>query len=110
MNSNFGIDQKGTAILRNIFNNYPEVSRVLVYGSRAKGNFDDRSDLDLVIMDDIDRKILGEIWMEINSSDFPLTVDLQVCKNIKNENLKEQIRRVGKVFFSANYSKISEEN
>ncbi|MFT4858043.1 MAG: putative nucleotidyltransferase [Algoriphagus sp.] len=99
MNSNFGIDQKGTAILRNIFNNYPEVSRVLVYGSRAKGNFDDRSDLDLVIMDDIDRKILGEIWMEINSSDFPLTVDLQVWGDIKNKDLKSHISRVGMTLF-----------
>lgn len=99
MNSNFGIDQKGRVILRNIFGKYPEVSHVLVYGSRSKGNFDDRSDLDLVIMDDIDRKILGEIWMEINSSDFPLTVDLQVWKDIKNEDLKSHISRVGRALF-----------
>lgn len=99
MNSDFGIDQKRIAILKDIFENYPEVSRVLVYGSRAKGNFDDRSDLDLVIMDDIERKTLGAIWMEINSSDFPLTVDLQVWRDIKNEDLKSHISRVGLSLF-----------
>jgi hypothetical protein len=61
--------------------------------------------LDLVIIDELDRKTLGEIWMEVNSSDFPLTVDLQVWKDIKNENLKEHIHRVGKVFYSASRQK-----
>ena len=72
-----------------------------VYGSRAKGTNSNRSDLDLVIMDELERKTFGEIWMEINSSDFPLTVDLQLWNNIKNEDLKEHIRRVGKAFYSA---------
>ncbi|MGM0944274.1 MAG: hypothetical protein ACQEW9_03760 [Bacteroidota bacterium] len=52
-----------------------------------------------MIFDEIERKVLGEIWMDINSSDFPLKVDLQVWKDIKNEKLKEHIRRVGKVFY-----------
>jgi hypothetical protein len=51
-------------------------------------------------MDELDRKTLAEIWMEINSSDFPLTVDLQVWKEIKNEYLKEHIHRIGKVFYN----------
>nr|WP_165967612.1 hypothetical protein [Algoriphagus aquimaris] len=51
-------------------------------------------------MDELHLKTLAEIWMETNSNDFPLTVDLQVWKEIKNENLKEHIRRAGKVFYS----------
>lgn len=96
----FGLTNKSLQILLEIFRNYPSVSEVKVYGSRAKGTYTERSDLDLVILDEIDRKTLGEIWMEVNSSDFPLTVDLQVWKDIKNENLKEHIRRVGKIFYS----------
>ncbi len=107
MKTDFGIVQKGLNILFKIFENFPEITRMLVYGSRAKGNFSDRSDLDLEIMDSIDRITLGELWMEINSSDFPLTVDLQFLKDIKNENLKDHIRRVGQVFFSADKREIS---
>jgi len=107
MMENFGLSDKSFEILKSIFRNYPAISEVKVYGSRAKGTYTDRSDLDLVIMDDLERKTLGEIWMEINSSDFPLTVDLQVWKDIKNENLKEHIRRVGKVIFSLDHSKVS---
>ncbi|GMQ24388.1 nucleotidyltransferase domain-containing protein [Algoriphagus sp. oki45] len=102
----FGLNNKSLQILLDIFRNYPAVSEVKVYGSRAKGTYTERSDLDLVILDEIDRKTLGEIWMEVNSSDFPLTVDLQVWKDIKNENLKEHIQRVGKMLYSASQQKI----
>lgn len=105
----FGLSDKSFQILLEIFRNYPSVSEVKVYGSRAKGTYSDRSDLDLVILDEIDRKTLGEIWMEVNSSDFPLTVDLQVWKDIKNENLKEHIRRVGKIFYSIDQTHLTVE-
>ena len=107
MMENFGLAEKSLKILYGILKNYPEVSDVKVYGSRAKGVYSERSDLDLVIMNDITRKTFGEIWMEINSSDFPLTVDLQVWKDIKNENLKDHILRVGKVFYKADKKEIS---
>lgn len=105
----FGLSDKSFQILLDIFRNYPSVSEVKVYGSRAKGTHSERSDLDLVILDEIDRKTLGEIWMEVNSSDFPLTVDLQVWKDIKNENLKEHIRRVGKIFYSIDQTHLTVE-
>lgn len=105
----FGLSDKSFQILLDIFRDYPSVSEVKVYGSRAKGTHSERSDLDLVILDEIDRKTLGEIWMEVNSSDFPLTVDLQVWKDIKNENLKEHIRRVGKIFYSIDQTHLTVE-
>lgn len=71
MKENFGLTDKSLKILSQIFEMYPSITEVKVYGSRAKGVYSDRSDLDLVIMDELDRKTLGEIWMEVNSSDFP---------------------------------------
>lgn len=102
----FGLSDKSFKILTSIFSNYPAISEVKIYYSRAKGTHSERSDLDLVIMNELDRKTLGEIGMEINSSDFPLTVDLQIWKDIKNENLKEHILRVGKMFYSVSRQKI----
>jgi predicted nucleotidyltransferase len=99
-NEAFGLIDKSLQILLRIFRNYSAISEVKVYGPRAKVTYSERSDLDFVIMDELDRKTLGEIWMEINSSDFPFTVNLQIWKDIKNVNLKDHIRRVGKVFYS----------
>lgn len=103
----FGLIDKSLQILLGIFRNYPAISEVKVYGSRAKGTYTERSDLDLVVMDELDRKTLGEIWMEINSSDFPLTVDIQVWKDVKNENLKDHIRRVGKIFYQVDQTHLT---
>jgi len=96
----FGIDDKNLHLIRSIFKDFHVINKVLVYGSRAKGNYSERSDIDLVIADsNIDKKTLGNILLAINDSDFPYTVDLQIMKDIKNQQLQEHIQRVGKEFY-----------
>jgi predicted nucleotidyltransferase len=96
---NFGLSIDSTSILKSIFSEYVDVEKVVIYGSRAKGNFNKRSDVDLVIAGDIDRHVLGDINLTISNSDFPLPVDLQSLDSIKNESLLEHIARVGQVFY-----------
>jgi predicted nucleotidyltransferase len=99
MNS-FGINELSINILKNIFSKYENIKEVNLYGSRAKGNYHDRSDVDLVICNsNIDRQLLGNLILEINNSNFPYMVDIQVFENLKNEKLIEHINRVGKVFY-----------
>lgn len=87
-------------IILAIFSKYSQVEEVIMYGSRAKGNFTERSDVDIVIAKSkIDRHILGKIIFDINNSNFPYTVDLQILENIKNKNLIDHIHRVGKIFY-----------
>ena len=96
----FGLSNSTKDILIDIFKKYPQIAHVLVYGSRAKGNYTNRSDLDLVIDDhEIDRYTLGKLLSELNESDFPLTIDLQSLDQIQNEKLIDHIRRVGKTFY-----------
>jgi predicted nucleotidyltransferase len=96
----FGIDDKNLHLIRSIFKDFNGINKVLVYGSRAKGNYSERSDIDLVIVDtNIDRKTIVEILLAINNSDFPYTVDLQKMEAIKNPQLQEHIQRVGKEFY-----------
>uniref|UniRef100_Q3AT08 Polymerase beta nucleotidyltransferase domain-containing protein n=1 Tax=Chlorobium chlorochromatii (strain CaD3) TaxID=340177 RepID=Q3AT08_CHLCH len=97
----FGITDSHLHIIRSIFKQYQAINKVLIYGSRAKGNYSERSDVDLVICDTtFDRKTIGKILLAINNSDFPYTVDLQIMENIKNKNLQEHIKRVGKEFYT----------
>ncbi len=96
----FGIDDKNLHFIRSIFKDFNGINKVLVYGSRAKGNYSEHSDIDLVIADsNIERKTLGKILLAINDSDFPYTVDLQIMEDIKNPQLQEHIQRVGKEFY-----------
>lgn len=90
-------------LLTHIFQKYEQVHSVILYGSRAKGTHNKRSDLDLAIANSaIDRKTLGMLYFDLNNSDIPYLVDLQVFEQIKNPQLKEHILRVGKVIYSKN--------
>jgi len=83
-----------------IFSKYEQVTEVVLNGSRAKGNHHDRSDVDMVICNStINSHVLGEIVLDINTSNFPYTIDIQLFKNLKNENLVEHIHRVGKTIY-----------
>lgn len=108
MKQEFGITEEGRKILTEIFGSYSEVSKVLVFGSRAKGTFGERSDLDMVVMDPIDRRTLGNLWMDISESDLPFTVDLQIWNAIRNANLKEHINRVGKIIYAKSSESVLE--
>lgn len=98
--NNFGLKDTELNFLLSVFAKYKEVNAVLVYGSRAKGNFTERSDIDLVITESlIDRHTIGSIVNEINNSNFPYLIDLQDATTIKNKKLVEHIERVGKLIY-----------
>ena len=102
--NNFGLKEEEEQLLKSIFSKYKSLIKVIVYGSRAKGTFNERSDVDLVIIEsNIDRSLIGQIISEINNRNFPYLVDLQDFSTLKNKELIEHINRVGQVFYSREY-------
>ncbi|GHB54931.1 nucleotidyltransferase family protein [Persicitalea jodogahamensis] len=98
----FGISAKSFRLLTEAFDRYPEVEEVLVFGSRAKGNFQTGSDIDLAIKGArctlktaID--IAGYLNEEIP---IPYYTDVVYYEGLKNEDLKAHIDRVGKPLFT----------
>ena len=101
MSEHITIDDKSVDFLTRIFREFPQVKEVILYGSRAKETHHERSDIDLVIRNsEISRQTLGKIKLEIDNSDVPYLVDLQIMENIKNRQLIDHINRVGKMFYS----------
>ncbi|MBO6219646.1 MAG: nucleotidyltransferase domain-containing protein, partial [Treponema sp.] len=45
----FGLSDNSLEIIGSIFEKYPSVSRAVIYGSRAKGNFRPGSDIDITL-------------------------------------------------------------
>ncbi len=89
--------------LNSVFKKYSEIKKVILYGSRAKGNFKNGSDIDLTIFSE-DRKFSGllKIANEIDDLNLPYEVDISLFHHIDNKNLIEHIERVGFVFYSKN--------
>ncbi len=83
-------------VLVRIFIKYPEIEVVKLYGSRAKGTFNSRSDVDLVVFGEgIDRFLLSNMLLDLDDSNLPYSVDLQNYSEIKNRALIDHIDRVG---------------
>ena len=103
----FGLTDKQLRILCDIFSQHLRSGEVLVYGSRAKGNYTPTSDIDLVIKNAgmMDRDILADIHDQIDESDFPYLCDLQYFEQVKNPLLLDHIQRLGQVLYGTESEK-----
>jgi len=98
--NNFGLGEYVMASIRDVFAAHPEVDEVVLYGSRAKGNYKVGSDIDLTMKGEaVDFSLLSTISQELYDLPIPYTVDLSIFSNISNANLVEHIERAGKLFY-----------
>jgi len=89
--------QKICAVLRR----YPQVEKAILYGSRAKGNFKNGSDIDLTLRGgaDLTLNVLYRIMDELDDLLLPYTIDLSIFDNIHDPDVIEHIQRVGVTFY-----------
>ncbi len=96
----FGLSAENIDKIRNVFAEYPEVEKVIIYGSRAKGNYRHNSDIDLTLIgEQLNLDIQFRIDESLDNLLLPYTIDLSVFSQISNPDLVEHIQRVGVVFY-----------
>ena len=84
-----------------VFALHPQVEQVLLYGSRAKGNYRPGSDIDLAIRGEaVTTSQLLKIQDELDELLLPYKIDLSLLHTIENPDLLGHIRRMGKTFYS----------
>jgi predicted nucleotidyltransferase len=68
-----------------------------VYGSRAKGNYKDGSDIDLTLVGgkDLTLHVMNKISNELDDLLLPYTFDLSIFDDISDPDIVEHIRRIG---------------
>lgn len=99
----YGLPDRTLNTLSSIFKKYSSIKEVILYGSRAKGNYHTGSDIDLSLKTDktFTHSDLSTIWNDFDDSDIPYLVDVSVYDKLTNQDLKAHIDRVGKVLYSA---------
>lgn len=96
----FGLKAKTIAQINTIFANYPQIKKAVLYGSRAKGNYKNGSDIDLTLIGEgLTLNILYKISLELDDLLLPYTIDLSIYHYISNHDLIAHIQRVGMIFF-----------
>lgn len=100
-NSKFGLQELTINKINTIFSSFTEIEKVVIYGSRAKGNPKPGSDIDLTLFGEgLTTDILLTISRYLDDLLLPYTIDLSIYHHIKNDELLDHIKRVGKVFFN----------
>ena len=97
----FGISEKSFNHLMETFKKYPEVEEVIIFGSRAKGNYKRGSDIDLAIKGEkCNASLALDLSAYINQElPIPYMVDVLDYNSLQHQELKEHIDRVGAIFY-----------
>jgi len=97
----YGLNEDTIKTINRVFENNSVVDKVVLYGSRAKGNYKNGSDVDLTLFGNmLDFNTLLKISSEIDDLPLPYKFDISIFNSITNKDLIEHIARVGKVFYS----------
>ena len=97
---NSGLSIQTISRLSEIFARHEKVSSVVLYGSRAKGNWRNESDIDLTIhAEGLEWSEFQQIEREIDDLLLPWKIDLSLYDHIESQGLREHIERAGKVFY-----------
>jgi len=86
--------------INTVFSSHPNISQVLLYGSRAKGNFRTGSDIDLTIKgEQLTLSELTNIEIELDDLLLPHKIDLSLFHKIEEPDLIDHIQRLGLTFY-----------
>lgn len=98
----FGLREKVIEQINSVFAKFPQVEEVVIYGSRAKGNYKKGSDIDLSLKGvDINLSLMHTIELGIDDLLLPYTFDISIFKQISNPDIIEHINRVGLEFYNS---------
>lgn len=93
----FGLDEKVVKDIIYIFEKYKEVESACIFGSRARGDYREGSDIDIALFGEkLTNAINTKIYYEIDELYLPYKIDLINVNTLKNEEkFKENILREG---------------
>jgi len=98
----FGLSPAILGDLRRVFAAYPEIEQVLIFGSRAKGNFRDGSDIDLAVFaPTMNEAAFTRLWNKLDALPILFKMDVLHWDTLGNTRLKDKITGEGRRIFSA---------
>ena len=92
-----GLQQPDLDIILAVLGEFPNVKEAIIFGSRAKGNFRNGSDVDIAIKGvNLNQEIVSTISYRLNEETIlPYKFDILDYKSIRNSKLTENINKIG---------------
>ena len=97
----FGLDDETLNKITLVFDQFPQIEEVVIYGSRAMGNYREASDIDLTLLGkNLNLSILNQLTSALDDLLLPYLFDISSFQHIKNPDLLAHIKRNGQTFYS----------
>lgn len=105
----YGLSQSVIQKINAVLSRYPSVQKATLYGSRAKGNYKNGSDIDLTLHGNgLSLNLVYKILNDFDNLLLPYTIDLSVFDDIRDPDVVDHIRRVGVAFYEKGEVRIPE--
>ncbi len=90
-------------LINSILTHYIPDHEVWAFGSRVNGNARRFSDLDLVIMDEVDDRTMALLRMDLSESDLPVRVDVMRWLDL-NCSMQNSVNLAHEVLLRGNHA------
>lgn len=90
-----GLSEYELELVRGVLKQHKDITRALIFGSRAKGTYHKNSDIDIAIEGISDNLSIEALTSEFENLPLPYRFDVKSVDSISNESLREHILRVG---------------
>lgn len=91
----YGLEDSELELMNSFFDKTNHLSKVILYGSRAKGNYKPFSDVDITLLGDgLQFSDLCSLQDMLYYSNLPYFYDVSIFNDISNEKLKDHIKTI----------------
>ena len=96
----YGLSPKTIKDIKSVFKKLPEIDKVILYGSRAKGNYKEGSDIDITLIGSgLNLKTIYKLEDKLDELYLPYIFDISIFNQIDNVNLIKDILLEGKTIY-----------
>jgi predicted nucleotidyltransferase len=95
----YGLNDNIIKKIKEIFQLFPEVEKVILFGSRAIGTFKEGSDIDLAIIGSVNFNIKLSISQKMDELNLPYKIDIIEYEKIKETELLNSINKYGIIIY-----------
>lgn len=96
----FGLAERHYRDIVRVFRRYPNIEKVLIFGSRAKGTYKPYSDIDLaVVAPNMDDQEFSRLWNELDALELVFKLDVLHWDKLGQQKLKDSIMTHGRYFY-----------
>ena len=97
----YGLEDHIIQKINAVFTLFPDITEVIIYGSRAKGNYRPGSDIDLSLRgNNLSLNLVNQICLKLDELMLPYTFDISIFDQIENPDFLDHIKRIGQIFFA----------